>query len=495
MISNERQYRITRARLKDFESALSEVAATGTSATVSSELLALQQEALSSQREELAAEIDEYERLRSGEQTIIEASSLAEFPRALIAGRVVRGLTQKQLGEKIGVKEQQIQRWESTGYANTTFGRIREVVAAMGLHVREEVFIPSSGFTAKKLIENLKKVGLRSDALIKRVLPAEIFSQLYQDSGSEEQAGVLFQAAGVIARVFGLSVADLFSERVPQLDLQALAVGRYKIPATAGEDAVSAYTLYAHYLAALTAQCVNHIALLPLPSSWQEVHAGITGGSDETISFDAALDYVWGLGIPVLPLQDPGTFHGAVWVIKARPIIVLKQGSRLVAKWLFDLLHELAHVVQRVRAGQLTSPFEIIEVHPITPERRGAPEEEEANDLAEDVLFHGRSEEVEKACVNAAKGDIRNLKRIVPGVARREHIEVGVLANHMAFRLSQQDETWWSTAMTMQAGGKDPFAAARGRLLTDIRLNVLSEVDANLLLRAFSDPSPEGGNR
>jgi hypothetical protein len=167
----------------------------------------------------------------------------------------------------------------------------------------------------------------------------------------------------------------------------------------------------------------------------------------------------------------------------------------LVAKWLFDLLHELAHVVQRVRAGQLTSPFEIIEVHPITPERRGAPEEEEANDLAEDVLFHGRSEEVEKACVNAAKGDIRNLKRIVPGVARREHIEVGVLANHMAFRLSQQDETWWSTAMTMQAGGKDPFAAARGRLLTDIRLNVLSEVDANLLLRAFSDPSPEGGNR
>lgn len=487
MISNERQYRITRARLQDFETALSEITETATPAGISSELLSLQREALSSQRKELAADIEEYERLRSGEQSVIEATSLAEFPRALIAGRVMRGLTQKQLGEKIGVKEQQIQRWEATGYANTTFGRIREVVDALQLQVREEIFVLSETFTAKKLRENLKKVGLVSQGLVRRILPPAIFSLLYEDAELEAQPSALFQAAGLIARVFSLPVTDLFSERAPLLDLRALAIGRYKIPATAGEDAVSAYTIYAHYLAALTAQCARDIPLSRLPNSWEEVHNGITGGIKRIITFDAALDYVWSLGIPVLPLQDPGTFHGAVWVINTRPVIVLKQGGRLVSRWLFDLLHEFAHVVQKISNGQLTSSFEIVEVHPISPERRGAPEEEEANDVAEDVLFHGHSAEVEKACVSAAQGDIRQLKRIIPQIARDEHIDVGVLANHMAYRLSQQDENWWPTAMTMQDGGGDPFVIARNRLLTDLRLNVLSPVDRDLLLRAVSD--------
>jgi transcriptional regulator with XRE-family HTH domain/Zn-dependent peptidase ImmA (M78 family) len=493
MISNERQYRITRARLHDFESALADIAGTGESQGISRELLTLQREALSSQREDLVADIEEYERLRSGEQSVIEATSLSEFPRALIAGRVVRGLTQKQLGEKIGVKEQQIQRWEATGYANITFSRIREIVTALRLQVREEVFVPSDKFSAKKLIGNLKKVGLRSESLVRRILPAELFSPLYEDAEGEVPPGVLFQAAGLIARVFSLPVADVFSERPPQLDLRALAIGRYKIPSTAGEDAVSAYTIYAHYLAALTAQCAKDIPLSPLPSSWEEVHAGIIGDEEETVSFDTTLDYIWRLGMPVLPLQDPGTFHGAVWVINGRPVIVLKQGARLGSRWLFDLLHELAHVVRNVTNGRLTASFEVVEVHPITPERRGAPEEEEANDVAEDVLFHGRSAEVEKACVSAAKGDIRNLKRILPQVARREHIELGVLANHIAYRLSQQGESWWPTAMTIQEGGNDPFAIARDRFLTHLRLNILSSVDQGLLLRAVSDLSLKEG--
>lgn len=487
MISNERQYRITRARLQDFESALAEVSEPGSSAAVSHELLALQREALSSQREELAADIAEYERLRSGEQFVIEANSLADFPRALIAGRVARGMTQKDLAEKIGVKEQQIQRWESSYYANTSFSRIREIVEALQLQVREEVFVPSNTFTVKKLVEQLRKIGLRSEVLIRRILPPEVFSMLYEDAETKTRDGVLFQAAGLIARVFGLRHTDLFGDRVPNLDLTALAIGRYKVPATAGEDAVSAYTLYAHYLAALTAECAKHIQLAPLPSSWQQVHSGICNGIERMITFDATVDYVWRLGIPVLPLQDPGTFHGAVWVIDGRPVIVLKQGNRLVARWLFDLLHEFAHLVRKVKDGRLASGFEVVELHPISPKRRAAADEEEANDIAEDVLFHGRSAEIEQACVRAAQGEIRLLKRIVPEIADRERIHVGVLANHLAFRLSQQGEVWWPTAMTMQNDGNDPFFVARHRLLSSLRLNALNPVDRDLLVRAVSD--------
>ncbi len=485
MITNERQYRITRARLQDFETALADIAAAKPTEGMAAELVQLQQEALASQHEELVTEVGEYERLRSGEQPVIEAT-LADFPRALIAGRVARGLTQRELGEKLGVKEQQVQRWEATEYAKTTFNRMREVVAALGLHVREEIFIPTKRFTAKTLVRNLKKVGLRSDLLIQRLLPPEALSHVFAASEETHAAGLLFQSANLIARVFGFPASAILSERAPQLDLQALAAGRFKIPATAGEEAVSAYTLYAHYLAALVERCVAHMPLAKLPTSWREVHSALAGSGERAVTFEATLNYVWSLGIPVLPLQDPGAFHGAVWIINGRPIIVLKQGGRFTSRWLFDLLHELDHVLKRAAGGSLAD-FYIIETHPISPERRESLEETDASEFAEEVLFHGRSSEIEKACVSAAAGDIRKLKRIIPQVAEQQQVDVGVLANHMAFRLAEQDENWWATAMTLQQSSTDPFIVARDRLLMEARLKVLPAIDRDLLMRAVSD--------
>ena len=59
------------------------------------------------------------------------------------------------------------------------------------------------------------------------------------------------------------------------------------------------------------------------------------------ITFEHTLRYVWSLGIPVLPLRDPGAFHGACWRIDGRNIIVLKQRTLSLARWLADLLHEV----------------------------------------------------------------------------------------------------------------------------------------------------------
>ena len=143
-------------------------------------------------------------------------------------------------------------------------------------------------------------------------------------------------------------------------------------------------------------------------------------------------------------------------------------------------------MLKHAAGGSLTD-FYIIEVHPISPERRESPEETDASEFAEEVLFHGRSGEIEKACVSAAAGDIRKLKRIIPQVAEQQRIDVGVLANHMAFRLAEQRENWWATAMTLQLSPTDPFIVARDRLLMEARMKVLPAVDRDLLLRACSD--------
>ncbi len=54
------------------------------------------------------------------------ARSLRELPVLLIEGRIVAGLTQCQLGERLGLSEQQIQRYEATMYSGASLDRLRK---------------------------------------------------------------------------------------------------------------------------------------------------------------------------------------------------------------------------------------------------------------------------------------------------------------------------------------------------------------------------------
>ena len=56
-------------------------------------------------------------------------SAVGEIPRMLIKARIAKGLSQKELAERLGLKEQQIQRYEATEYATASLARIREVAA------------------------------------------------------------------------------------------------------------------------------------------------------------------------------------------------------------------------------------------------------------------------------------------------------------------------------------------------------------------------------
>jgi hypothetical protein len=63
-----------------------------------------------------------------------------------------------------------------------------------------------------------------------------------------------------------------------------------------------------------------------------------------------------------------------------------------------------------------------------------------ANEFAADVVLSGRAEALAMACAEAAHGSVESLKRAVPRVALDAGVDVGVLANHLAYRLSFQAE-------------------------------------------------------
>jgi ribosome-binding protein aMBF1 (putative translation factor) len=79
--------------------------------------------------------------LRSQQQTAFSVESFEDFPRVLIQARIAAGMSQRELAERLGLKEQQIQRYEATEYTSASWSRVSEVIRALGLTVREEMVV------------------------------------------------------------------------------------------------------------------------------------------------------------------------------------------------------------------------------------------------------------------------------------------------------------------------------------------------------------------
>lgn len=132
MITNEVQYRATKAHLERFEQAAANIEARPGKP---SKLDRLELDAVRAQADDLRRELDEYERLRSGAQSSFDASSLAELSAVLIKARIARGWTQRQLADALGMAEQQIQRYEANEYRSTSLARLCDIAAALGVTV------------------------------------------------------------------------------------------------------------------------------------------------------------------------------------------------------------------------------------------------------------------------------------------------------------------------------------------------------------------------
>lgn len=139
MITNEVQYRATRTHLDTFEEAAGNLEAK--LAGRDNKLTRLELDAVRAQAEDLRAELAEYDLLRSGKVSSFEAGSLAELATLLVKARIARGWTQRELGEALGVAEQQVQRYESTGYRSASLARICDVAAALQVTVTERVVL------------------------------------------------------------------------------------------------------------------------------------------------------------------------------------------------------------------------------------------------------------------------------------------------------------------------------------------------------------------
>ena len=132
MIENERQYNFTKTQLERFERTLTELRSRSPEDTDLHSLVArAQEDAVSGQIEDLKEELRLYESMKAGAFSLECLEVVSELSNMLIGAHISQGVSQKELAERIGLKEQQIQRYEASDYASASLSRIREIVGGL----------------------------------------------------------------------------------------------------------------------------------------------------------------------------------------------------------------------------------------------------------------------------------------------------------------------------------------------------------------------------
>lgn len=481
MITNERQYKITRSEAARFRKAISELSKGPSRSDVHPRLLQAEREAMESQLADLQAELAEYERLKTADLSVISINSFDELADGLIRARIANGLSQKALAHRLGLKEQQIQRYEAERFASASYQRLQEIANALGVRIKNDILLPVAPSTFNELVSKLRQVGIDRDFLLSRLLPSADAARANGEAPCDDgDYFVLAKVGAVLERVFGWSRDNVFGAQALVAPRFAAAEARFKMPANRAQAMTSVYAVYANYLAVIALKAARSLPKAPIPTDPADMHRRIHE-TNRTVDLKSALHTAWDLGVVVLPLRDRGVFHGACWRYENRNVVILKQKSKHEARWLFDLLHELFHAGQHPNASTL----ELIETDETSAERRNSDEEIAASQFAGEVLLDGKAEPLAQACVEAAHHSVERLKSVVPTIAADNGVSVGALANYLAFRLSWQGVNWWGAAANLQADDGDPWTIARDVFVERFPYDIDNELDRQLLDRAL----------
>ena len=138
MIQNEYQYKISQAKIRELQ--LEEIELNKINDNLYPRQFKIRQNGLQGIIRDILSDIAEYEDLK-GHPSSIKIESFNEIPVALIKARIALGMTQKDLADKLGMKEQQIQRYESNQYSSAGFQRLAEIATALDVKLNDSFLL------------------------------------------------------------------------------------------------------------------------------------------------------------------------------------------------------------------------------------------------------------------------------------------------------------------------------------------------------------------
>jgi len=363
MITNERQYRITKAQIEKFKTAISAFGIKAAKKQMKSKVLAKAElEALRSEYEKLSSQLHEYETLKSGTVEVLKASTLEDLPSILIRARIAKGFSQRQLAEAIGLKEQQIQRYEAEEYASANLQRLAEVARALSLNISEIAEFRTKPQPTLNADEN----DLAWDQFP--------IKEMYRRNWFEGFSGSLSDAvdnAEELVKKYVVSSVDT--------PIQALARQRVRLGGS-----VNWYALLAWQCRIITLskkeenKVTSRYKQKAITNEWLNKLAHI---SIEKEGPQKAIDYLQNSGIRLVvePHLPQTHLDGAAFLLADGPVIGLTIRYDRIDNFWFVLFHELVHIIKHLQKGDIESIFDDLDVE-------AGDIEQEADEYAGEIL-------------------------------------------------------------------------------------------------------------
>ncbi|MDB5250669.1 MAG: hypothetical protein JWQ40_5063 [Segetibacter sp.] len=339
MITNDRQYKIAKAQAENFQYSLegAEFEAR-TAKDIHPTLFKIQKDAIQSQLNELISEIKEYEDLKAGKIAITEVNVIKELPLALIKARIANGLTQSELADKIGMKMQQIQRYEAEQYETASIKTLTKIAEALKVRLTGEVQIKSVD---------------APEALNSKSYP---FKQMFQRgwfgnfSGTYNDA--VLDSKNLLEKFFETAGFENFQYGFNKMSIRAgAAVNMFALNAWYGRVLIKASNQKTHQL----------YKKGTITDSWLQELAKLSTATNGPVK---AADYLRNSGIKfIVEPHLEGTFldGAALRWDNEQPILAMTTRYDRLDNFWFVLFHELAHI-QLHLSEDLTVIFDDLDV-------------------------------------------------------------------------------------------------------------------------------------
>jgi len=403
MITNERQYRITKAQIEKFKEAIGafDIKA-ATEQTKSRTLAKAELAAMQSEFEQLSKQLHEYETLKSGTVEVLKAPTLEDLPSVLVRARIAKGLSQRQLAGAVGLKEQQIQRYEAQQYASANLRRLSQVANALGLNISE-----IAEFRAQpQQFSNAGQSDIAWDQFP--------IKEMYLRNWFIESPGSLKAALANAEELVGEFVKSSIGEPLQALLRQRVRAGgnvnRYALLAWQCQIITLAnkQSLKNKYIKdVITKEWFTKLAHLSSLKNWKQ----------------KVINFLQNSGIRlVVESHLPNTYlDGAALLLPdGSPIIGMTLRYDRLDNFWFVLFHELIHIVKHLNEGNIESIFDDLDVEAEDIER-------EADECASEALVPKNKWETALARYVRSEDSIRDFAdelgihpAIVAGKIRRE---------------------------------------------------------------------------
>ena len=134
IILNDREAREAKSSVAEFEKALaSESMLSPQTLGLPAQIVDGYRKAVKAQKDEIIQLVNAYEAAKSGDHSALTLRSEKDPGIALVVARIARELTQKELARKLGLKEQQVQRYEADRYRTISIANFQRVASVLGV--------------------------------------------------------------------------------------------------------------------------------------------------------------------------------------------------------------------------------------------------------------------------------------------------------------------------------------------------------------------------